>query len=382
MTGDTERGGYLDAASAAPLHPAAREAYLAALADGWADPTRLHREGRRARLLLDAARESLAQDLGVGPGELVLCPSGAAAAQLAVAGTLAGRRRVGGHVVHSAVEHSAVLIAVAGQEATAVAVDREGLVDPAAFDDALRPDTALACLIGASHEVGTVQPVEEVGARCAAAGVPLFVDAAQTVGWGLPPSGWSLLSASAHKWGGPPGVGLLAVRAGTRFAPGGADAEGAPGGAAGAGAVDLPAVVAAAAALRAVRGEAPAEDARLRRLVDLVRAEVPATVPDTEVVGHPTLRLPHLVTFSVLYVNGESLVTELDREGFSVSSGSSCTASTLEPSHVLVAMGVLTHGNVRLSLHRGTSEADVRRFLDLLPGVVRRLRADSGAAGL
>jgi cysteine desulfurase len=137
----------------------------------------------------------------------------------------------------------------------------------------------------------------------------------------------------------------------------------------------MPAVVAAAVGLQAVAAEAAAEDARLRPLIDRIRARVAAEVPDCEVVGDPDDRLPHLVTFSCLYVEGEALLTALDREGFAVSSGSSCTSDTLEPSHVLAAMGALTHGNVRVSLHRDVTEADVDRFLDVLPRVVAELRS-------
>jgi cysteine desulfurase len=185
------------------------------------------------------------------------------------------------------------------------------------------------------------------------------------------PPGWSILSASAHKWGGPPGVGVLAVRKGVRWEQ--VERSGPP---------DLPAIVAAAAALRAVAAEADAEAARLSALVDRIRATVPATVPDVEVVGDPVDRLPHLVTFSVLYVDGEALLHALDRRGFAVSSGSSCTADTLRPSHVLEAMGVLSQGNVRISLHRDSTADEVDRFLSELPGVVASLRAEAGVLDL
>ncbi|MFG3344935.1 cysteine desulfurase/sulfurtransferase TusA family protein [Streptomyces sp. NPDC048018] len=373
---------YFDAASAAPLHPVARQALLASLDEGWADPARLYREGRRARLLLDAAREAAAEAVGCRPDELVFTPSGTRAVHTGVAGALAGRRRVGDRLVVSAVEHSSVLHAgeaftAAGGTVTEVPVGRTGAVDPAAFAAALDPRTALACLQSANHEVGTEQPVAEVAAACRAAGVPLLVDAAQSLGWGPVPEGWSLLAASAHKWGGPAGVGLLAVRKGVRFAPQGPADERESGRAPGF--ENLPAIVAAAASLRAVRAEAAAEAARLRGLVERIRTRVPELVPDVEVVGDPVRRLPHLVTFSCLYVDGETLLAELDREGFSVSSGSSCTSSTLTPSHVLRAMGVLSEGNVRVSLPSGTSEEDVDRFLAVLPGVVGSVRESLGA---
>ncbi|MEU1814171.1 aminotransferase class V-fold PLP-dependent enzyme [Streptomyces roseifaciens] len=373
---------YFDAASAAPLHPVARQALLASLDEGWADPARLYREGRRARLLLDAAREVAAEAVGCRPDELVFTPSGTRALHDGIAGALAGRRRTGRHLVVSAVEHSAVLHSAAALEAaggsfTEVAVDRGGRVAPGAYAAALRPDTALAALQSANHEVGTEQPVAEAAEECRAAGVPLLVDAAQSLAWGPVEAGWSLLTASAHKWGGPAGVGLLAVRKGVRFAPQGPADERESGRSPGF--PDLPAIVAAAASLRAVRQEAATEGARLRALVERIRERVPALVPDVEVVGDPARRLPHLVTFSCLYVDGETLLHALDRAGFSVSSGSSCTSSTLAPSHVLQAMGVLSEGNVRVSLPAGTAEEDVERFLDVLPGVVASVRRQLGA---
>ncbi len=367
---------YFDVASSAPLHPVARQALQASLDEGWADPARLYREGRRARLLLDAAREAAAEAVGCRPDELVFTPSGTRAVHLGISGALAGRRRVGRHVAVSAVEHSSVLHA-AGDGTTEVPVDRSGRVSAAGFTQALREDTALACLQSANHEVGTEQPVAEVAAVCRAAGVPLLVDAAQSLGWGPVGGDWSLLTASAHKWGGPSGVGLLAVRKGVRFAPQEPADERESGRSAGF--ENIPAIVAAAASLRAVRAEAADEAVRLRALVEHIRARVPELVPDVEVVGDPVRRLPHLVTFSCLYVDGETLLHELDREGFSVSSGSSCTSSTLTPSHVLRAMGVLSEGNVRVSLPLGTSGTDVDRFLEVLPGVVSAVRERLGA---
>ncbi|MGA4963097.1 cysteine desulfurase/sulfurtransferase TusA family protein [Streptomyces pseudogriseolus] len=373
---------YFDAASAAPLHPVARQALMASLDEGWADPARLYKEGRRARLLLDAAREAAAEAVGCRPDELVFTPSGTAAVHSGIAGALAGRRRTGHHLIVSAVEHSSVLHAAevhrsGGGTVTEVPVDRTGAVRPSEFAGALRPDTALACLQSANHEVGTLQPVAEAAEACRAAGVPLLVDAAQSLGWGPVEGGWSLLAASAHKWGGPSGVGLLVVRKGVRFASQGPRDERESGRAPGF--ENLPAIVAAAASLRAVRAEAAQERARLRELTERIRARVPALVPDVEVVGDPERRLPGVVTFSCLYVDGETVLHELDRAGFSVSSGSSCTSSTLTPSHVLKAMGVLSEGNVRVSLPPGTDEEDVERFLDVLPGVVAGVREKLGA---
>jgi cysteine desulfurase len=369
---------YLDAATAAPLHPVARQALLAALDDGWADPDRLYSAGRRAGQLLDAARAAVAEALAVRPDEVTFTSSGTSAVHAGVLGGLAGRKRAGGTLVHSAIEHSAVLHAAARHgDSDQVGVDLLGRLDLAAWQAAVtRPGVALASLISASHEVGTVQPVAAAAQACAEAGVPLYVDAAQSVGHVSVPPGWSLLSASAHKWGGPPGVGVLVVRKGVRWLspyPGDDRHRPHP-----IGALDLPAVVASAASLRAAVGEAAAEAVRLSALVDRIRRVVAETVPDVEVVGDPVERLPHLVTFSCLYVDGEALLHALDRAGFAVSSGSSCTASTLRPSHVLEAMGVLSHGNVRVSLHRGTTAADVDRFLSVLPRLVAEIRKEAG----
>lgn len=333
-------------------------------------------------MLLDAAREAAAEAVGCRPDELVFTSSGTRAVHSGIAGALAGRRRVGSHLIVSAVEHSSVLHSAevhesAGGSVTRVPVGRTGAVSPSVYAAALRPDTALACLQSANHEVGTEQPVAAVAEACRAAGVPLLVDAAQSLGWGRVEGEWSLLTASAHKWGGPSGVGLLVVRKGVRFAPQGPVDERESGRAAGF--ENIPGIVAAAAALRAVRTEAAVEGARLRELTDRIRLRVPELVPDVEVVGDPERRLPGVVTFSCLYVDGETLLHELDRKGFSVSSGSSCTSSTLTPSHVLKAMGVLTEGNVRVSLPPGVPEADVDRFLSVLPAAVLAVREKLGA---
>jgi cysteine desulfurase len=373
--------GYFDAAAGLPLHPVARQAMEAAAQDGWADPGKLYAAGRRARQLLDAARAALAEELRARPDEVWLCASGTAAVQAAVRGVRLARSRLGETVVHSAVEHSAVLYEAATGPSVAVPVDRLGRVDAEAFATAVGvPGVAVAALISASHEVGTVQPVEIVAQSCADSGVPLVVDAAQTVGRLAVPEGWSALAVSARKWGGPTGVGILVVRKGVRWVPPWPGAE--PGGLDQPGGLNLPAVVGAAAALRAVAAQAHRHRDRLHALVDRIRRTVAATVPDVEVVGDPDDRLPHLVTFSCLYVDGEALLHALDRAGFAVSSGSSCTASTLRPSHVLEAMGVLTHGNIRLSLPPDVEDSDVDRFLDVLPGIVADLRAEAGVVGL
>lgn len=391
-------GSYLDAASTEPLHPAAREVLLSAIDDGWADPARLYRESRQARMLLDRAREMVAEQIGVRPDETSFTASGTAAIHTGVLGALRAGRRRGRRVVLSAVEHSAVFEAARfatgkGDEAGSgelqvVGVDGLGRVDVEEFAAAAAEHgTALACLQSANHEVGTRQPVAAVAAALSVATstsggrpVPLLLDAAQSLGRDPIPAGWQLLTASAHKWGGPVGVGVLAVRRGTRFEVAGPTDHRELGGLPGVevGMPNLPGILAAAAALSARVGEREDLAARDRAWTDELRTRF-AGLPDAQVVGDPDDRLPHLMTVSFFGVDGETLVTELDRAGMSVSSGSSCTSSTLEPSHVLVAMGVLTHGNVRISLHRGSTRTDIDMLLTVLPAVVAGVRADHDA---
>ncbi len=377
---------YLDAAAGSPWHPVAVTAWHAALEDGWADPTKRYQAARRARLLLDASRESVAEVVGARPEEVTFCASGTEAAHLAVLGTLAGRTRAGDVFVHSAVEHSAVLQAAlwhadAGGTATASPVDGGGRVDLDAFSELVgRSRVAAAAVMSVNHEVGTRQPLDDVSAVCREAGVPLVVDAAQSLGRETVPDGYAVLSASAHKWGGPVGVGILVVRTGTRWSPYGPTDERER--RRHAGVADLPAVVAAAAALRAAHAERDEVGGRLRQLTDRLIVGVPAAVPDVVVHGDLTHRAAHIVSFSFLFVAGEALQQELDSRGFAVSTGSSCSAERVGPSHVLAAMGVLTQGNVRISLHRDSTEGDIDRLLATLPEVVARLRRDAGAESL
>jgi cysteine desulfurase len=199
------------------------------------------------------------------------------------------------------------------------------------------------------------------------------MDAGASMGRLPLPQGWSVAAGSAHKWGGPAGVGVLLVRNGAGWRNPFPEDDRADDRVSGF--ENVPAVLGAAAALRAVVAERDEVNARLHALIDRIRSGV-AGIPDTEVVGDPVDRLPHLVTFSFLYVAGEAIVDALNRRGFAVASGSACTASTLEPSHVLAAMGALTHGNVRVSLTREATEEDVDALLDVLPAVVGELRRE------
>ena len=381
----------LDAAST-PMHPVARDTLMAAVDAGWADPRRLYAEGRTARRLLDQAVEVLAAGLRVRPSELSFAPSGPAAVRLAVDGALHAGRRRGSRLVATAVEHSAVLApgrhraAQVGDERlfAEVPVDGTGRVDLAALAEAVDvAGTAAAAVQHANGEVGTLQPLGLAHGVCRAAGIPLVVDAQASLGRVGSPASYDVLAGDAQSWGGPGGLGVLAVPERTRWSLPGPAGE--PGLGRSGHTPWVPLALAAAEAWQQAEATREEEERQARALVDLVRAAA-AAVPDVEVVGHPTDRLPHIVTFSALYVDGEALVHEFDRRGFAIASGSACTASTLEPSHVLAAMGALTHGNVRITLPLASVSPrralDVERFCAALPEVVLDVRAQLGAEHL
>lgn len=331
-------------------------------------------------MILDNAREVTAECLDVRADEVTFTSSGTDAVHRGLLGLHRGRARIGSRVLLPGVEHSSVLHALdwTGAPCTEIPVPLTGRVrvaDVLAAREAQQDPVALAVLQTGNHEVGTLQPVAEVAAALADLDIPLFTDACATMGRLPLPGGWAVAAGSAHKFGGPAGIGLLLVRNRARWrnpfpTDDRLDVRTS-------GFENVPAALATAAALRASLAEAETVGARQRALVERIRA-VAATWPDVEVVGDPDERLPHVLTFSALYVDGEALVDALEREGFSVGSGSACTASTLTPSHVLAAMGVLTHGNVRIGLEPGTTDDQVDRFLAVVPRVLAELRARVG----
>jgi cysteine desulfurase len=373
---------FLDSSSAEPLLPDARRAWLEAQDAGWGDPLRLHRPGRLAAQALDRAREVVGEEVDARPDEVVFVSSGVHAAHTAVAGLALGRRRVGSRIVTSAIDHSSVLAAAAAYgNPVAVGVDHLGRLDLGAWRDAVRAGgVAAACLQVANHEVGTLQPYGDAAEACKRAEVPLVLDA--TAGLGrldLTDGGdWSVLIAGAQAFGGPASVGILVIRRGVRWrAPYPTDDYQAgrwPG------APDVPDIHAAAAALDAWRADRDTVAVRQHALIDALRTGIASDIDDVDVVGDPERRAPHLLTFSVLYVDGETLTLDLDKAGFAVSSGSACSASSEHPSHVLAAMGALTHGNVRIGLTRTTTAEDIDRFRRALPPIVADIRSTVGVS--
>lgn len=375
---------YLDVASAWPLRPEAARAVQDAEAVAWADPARGHREGRAARELLDQATATVAHRLGAAPDGVVWTASGTEAIHLAVLGAARAAARRGDdrrHVVASAVEHSAVLRACErlrdqhGYDLTVVGVDRAGLVDPADVAAALRPDTLAVHVQHANHEVGTLQLTHEIGAACRDRGALLHVDACQTVGQlgvTMAQLGADLVSASAAKFGGPRGVGMLLIgeRGRVDALLEGDDHQRRRR----AGMPDVPAVAGAAVALEVATAGLDADRSAREVVRRRLRKELPAAIPDVEVHGPLADAHPGIVAISALYVDGEALVQALDDRGIAAHSGSSCASTSGEPSHVLVAMQALTHGHVRLSFGPGVDDADVDRIVATVAEVVSELR--------
>jgi cysteine desulfurase len=376
---------YLDHAATTPLRPEALEAMLPYLTEHHGNASSPHASGRRARQGLDEAREGIAAILGAKPREIVFTSGGSEADNLAIKGAAWAASAKGRHIVTSGVEHKAVLYAVAilersGFEVTVVSVDRYGRVDPNEVEAAINEHTTLVSIMYANNEVGTIQPIAEIGAICRRRGVLFHTDAVQA-GAFLPLDvdnlGVDLLSMAAHKLYGPKGVGALFVRQGTALLPqiqGGAQERQRR-----AGTENVAGVVGFARALELAQGDPAgrdAENARLAGLRDRLLAGV-RELPGVEPSGHPVERLPHSASWLIDGVEGGDLVAALDLEGVEGSTGSACTSGSAEPSHVLLAMGIpaqRAHGALRLTAGRGTTADDVDRAAEAVRTAVRRMR--------
>jgi cysteine desulfurase len=379
---------YLDHAALWPLRPEARQAWLDVHHLAAGDPARRHTEGRTARDLLDRATATTAALLGTDPAQVTWTSGGTEAVHLAVLGSARAAERRGEtrrHLVASAVEHSSVLRACErlrdehGYELTLVGVDGSGQVDPDDVTAAVRDDTLAVHLQHANHEVGALQPTHEVARVCRERGALLHVDACQTVGQlglTLEQVGADLLSASAAKFGGPPGTGLLAAGPRGRVAAllEGDERQRRRR----AGLEDVAGIAAAAVALTVATANLQTERSARELVRRHLRRRLPEVVEDVALHGPLADAHPGIVALSALYVDGEALVAELDAAGFAVHSGSSCVATSGEPSHVLIAMGALTHGHVRISVGPATSLADADAFVAVYAEVVARLRRTIG----
>lgn len=375
---------YLDHAATTPLRPEARAAMEPFLTGDFGNPSSLHQHGRRAKNALDAARDTLASALGAKFPEVTFTSGGTESDNAALVGVLLAHRARGDHLVTTQIEHEAVLdtarfLETLGFRVTFLPTDAFGRVSPESVADALTDKTTLVSVMHANNEVGTIQPMADIAAVCRARGVLLHSDAVQTLGQ-LPITvdslGVDLLSVSGHKIGGPKGVGALFVRSGVPIEPfvrGGGQERGRR-----AGTENVAAVVGFAEAVRLLLPERDVLAARLSHLRDHLISSLFARLPGLVTLnGHPTDRLPNNVHVSLPGLDSETLLLRLDRAGISASSGSACTSGSLEPSHVLAAMGVPeTHlkSGLRLTLGRETTDAESDRTVEVLAEIVGKLR--------
>ncbi|MDD3228689.1 MAG: cysteine desulfurase NifS [Oscillospiraceae bacterium] len=374
---------YLDHAATTPTRPEVVEAMMPYFTEHFGNASSIYRIGRDNRKAVDAARADVARVLGAEQTEIFFTGSGSEADNWAVKGAASARSAKGRHLITSAIEHPAVLevfewLAKNGYEVTYLPVDADGLVSPQSLRAAMRPDTTLVSIMMANNEIGTIQPIAELAAIAHEGGALFHTDAVQAAGnirVHVRELGVDLLTISAHKFYGPKGIGTLYVRKGVRIDPllhGGHQERGRR-----AGTENVPGIVGMARALTLAGEELAAHDAHLRRLRDMALEEITARVPHVKLNGHRTQRLPGNLNLSFRFIEGESLLLMLDMKGIAASSGSACTSGSLDPSHVLLAIGLpheIAHGSLRLSFGVVNTEADVRVLVDELVVIVERLR--------
>lgn len=373
---------YLDNSATTPVAPEVAEAMAPYLQAEYGNASSLHALGRAARKAIEEGRTEIAETLGVSPNEIVFTSGATEANNLAIKG-LAFARPDKRHLITSKIEHHAVLhtcrwLEARGYELTTLDVDQSGVVDPERVREAIRHDTLLVSIMTGNNEIGTLQPIRTIGEICRERGVLFHTDAVQAFGkLPLPMDVVDLFSVSAHKLHGPKGVGFLYVRKGVTLTPlfhGGGHERGRR-----SGTENTPGIVGLAAATRLAFHEREKTTARMRQYRKRLIAAITA-LPGTRLNGHETESLPHIVNFSFQGIEGESLVMKLDEHGIAVSTGSACSSPNLEPSHVLVAIGVplaMAHGSLRISTGRQTTEEEIDTFLAVLPRVVEELRAIS-----
>lgn len=377
---------YFDHSATTPVHPAVAEEMYRYIDKTFGNPSSVHFFGREARKAVEEAREKVAVAIGATPGEVVFTSGGTESDVLAIKGVAYANRSKGNHIITSAVEHHAVLdncksLEKEGFEVTVLPVDEYGMVNPDRVAEAINDKTILISIMHANNEVGTIQPIQEIGRLAREKGVLFHTDAVQSFGK-IPVNVNDLLvdflSISGHKIYAPKGIGALYIKKGVRWLPislgGGQERKRRPG------TENVPGIVALGKAAEIAMENMSEEAARLTLLRNKIIREVLANYSNVRLNGHPVKRLPNHINFCFEFIEGEALLLSLDLQGVAASSGSACTSGSLEPSHVLLAMGIppeIAHGSLRITLGKDNNEEDVDYFLQVLPPIIERLRAMS-----
>jgi cysteine desulfurase len=377
---------YLDYAATTPTHPEVVKAMLPYFTEMFGNPSGIYSYGQEAKEAIETARASVARLISARTEEIVFTGGGTEADNFALKGVAFTNETRGNHIITTTIEHHAVLesarfLEQRGFRLTYLPVDKYGLVDPSDVKKAMTSKTILVSVMHANNEVGTIEPIAEIGRITREAAIYFHTDAVQTVGHipvNVSELGVDLLSMSAHKLCGPKGVGALYIRKGTRITPllhGGEQEKRRR-----ASTENVPGIVGLGQASELAQQEMDEEARRLTLLRDKLSKGLLERIEDTQLNGHPTQRLPNNVSISVAYVEGESMCLNLDLAGICASTGSACSSSTAEPSHVLLALGMppqQAHGTLRFTLGKWTTADDIERVLEVLPGVVEKLRAMS-----
>jgi len=374
---------YLDYAATTPTHPEVVTAMLPYLNDTFGNPSSIHSFGQEAKGAVEEARETIAALIGAKNDEIVFTSGGTEADNFAIKGIAYANEHRGNHIISSSIEHHAVMeplkfLERRGFQVTYLPLDQYGTVDPQDVRKAVSEKTILISVMHANNEMGTIEPIAEIGRIAKERGVYFHTDAVQTVGH-IPVNvnelGVDLLAISAHKLYGPKGVGALYVRKGTKVAPfmhGGEQERRRR-----ASTENVPGIVGFGKAVQIAQEEMGAEAERLTLLRDELIEGLLERIDSVQLNGHPSKRLPNNVNVSVQYVEGESMLLNLDAEGIAASTGSACSSSSLAPSHVLLALGLSheqAHGSLRFTLGRETTEEQIGRVLEVLPPIVAKLR--------
>ena len=384
-----KRNVYMDHAATTPVHPKSLEAMLPYFSEKYGNPSSIYGVARESRKALDDARETVAGILGAKTTEIIFTSGGSEGDNAALKGTAFASKSKGNHIITSSIEHHAVLhtchfLEKFGFEVTYLPVDNYGIVDPDELARAITDKTILVSIMMANNEVGTVQPIAEIGKLLKGKNITFHTDAVQAAG-ALPLDvndlGVNLLTLSAHKFYGPKGVGILYLKRATPFLAqqqGGGQERNRR-----AGTENVPGIVGMTTALKLAVENLESNNRHNTQLRERLVKGVLGSVSKVRYNGHQTKRLPNNVNLSFEYVEGESILLNLDMMGVAASSGSACTSASLEPSHVLMAMGIpveIAHGSLRLTLGASNTEEDVDYVVSLLPGIVERLRAMSPLA--